>query len=290
MWSSWFFGVPCGFVSFHLLASWFLAAVSHSSFNAFYHLAMPGSFLTCFPFLSCVSFILFVFQDDEFFASQFPSIVELCFRKPIDAFPYTELLLTCKIIFRPQIIKSGGCLTFCKPHPGPHLSFKKFLIQSCELRESCLRVWQSSIHIDIQKNIVATRPNLCDLSLVTSIFQWCCSSFGTWSEVRRDDDKSNSLRHLLFRLLVETSPNFPESLLGRAFEWPLGLDGLFQIFLLFHPRLGGSTFSSLFGVMISFYIESPSVDSTRVQVFPTPQCLQPKFLLSRFAQPMNISK
>ena len=31
--------------------------------------------------------------------------------------------------FRPQIIRSGNCLDLCKRPPGPHISFRKFLIQ-----------------------------------------------------------------------------------------------------------------------------------------------------------------
>ena len=54
------------------------------------------------------------------------------------------------------------------------------------------------------------------------------------------------LRHLLFHLSVETSPNSPEGLLwdlhslqvGPSLEWILGLLHLFQTMLLLHLRLG----------------------------------------------------
>ena len=78
--------------------------------------------------------------------------------------------------FRPQIIKSGSCLIFCKPLPGPRISFGRFFVQQCEHRESCAWIWQISIHIDIP--MVVNTGFLQQIQICTSsrarfnVFQW----------------------------------------------------------------------------------------------------------------------
>ena len=128
------------------------------------------------------------------------------------------------------MIRSGSCLNFCKAHPEPHVSVPMivFFLHSCDTSKFvCVVLDVKNISVELGRFLLSA-PG-----------------------ARRDDKRNpfqltqshcTLLRHLLFRPLVETSPNFLEGLLrdlhflqvGPALKWILGPHDLFHKVLLFH--------------------------------------------------------
>ena len=51
--------------------------------------------------------------------------------------------------FKPHMIWSRGCLNFCQYLSWPHIPLGRFFIQSREICETCPRIWQTSVLVDI---------------------------------------------------------------------------------------------------------------------------------------------
>ena len=84
-----------------------------------------------------------------------------------------------------HIVELRFLLNLCKPPPGPCVSFRRFVIQNCELSEFGPWVRQNSIHINVTIIIDSTfwehiQIRMCSPGHV-KVFQWSrnVSSFGT---------------------------------------------------------------------------------------------------------------
>ena len=191
-------------------------------------------------------------------------------------------------IFGPQTIRSGSCLNFCKPHPGPHVSFRRSFFQHCELRESCPWVWQTSIHINVPITIDSaflrrTQGRTCSpghvnmFQMTTDVLPFDGPKNRYWLQMSSVISSVGwDLSKLPWRSLLSSS-----LLTGcLALKWIFGFHDLCQTIWLFHLRLGRWKFHqfSVLSLPLHWVIEHGF--PTRPN-FPA-QCMRPKCLLSKF--------
>ena len=112
---------------------------------------------------------------------QFSSIVELrFFDSPLLLFSLRFDASDFSFHIWPYILWSGGRLFSCQSPPGPCISIQWFFVQYGESCETCPRIWQFSISINVPiiDNIFLQRDRHVD------VFQWNDASLGTYGLTR----------------------------------------------------------------------------------------------------------
>ena len=241
---------------------------------------------------------LFIIRISEIAASQLPRSVcrASVHRQPTAAFPFVDLLLTCHT----------GCLSFCKPPPGPQISFRSFLIQY-------IVIFVNPVHESDKVRSPSTfQSSLIRFSCTTSRFAWVVlitsiyfsgigndSSFGaqrwirgsTWWRLMKSPwvDRKSLRRHLSFRLLVWLRLHrvSPEGLLSdrhtlqvdSAFDGIFGLHNLFQAILPCRLRMRIWIVHAFWTLKLFFLRWVFEHGFLTCPIFPAPQCLHPKMSL-----------